>query len=227
MNFRIVDIYIDAVNSERIELDGERFKKPERLTFYATQQLLLRFHLLSSPTTYFSVNNNSVWYFGIDTEYTYNHEDIVQVGNDSFIATDWNEADFANGKVCCRVDLTGESFLEALSGKSEITGYAGLWCTVLGEKPLCVVEFEVKLKNVATYQITPTQQEGVVYVTTDMLTGYMRKIEPYHNTWWKNGLLHLYCSDDQKWYPIGLRIENGVPAMVIVSEGKTTEEMEA
>jgi len=209
-----------------VELDGSLFIKASRMNLYVTQQLLLQFHLLTiDGSNYATFPTGTTWYFGIDTSFASDHDDVVQVGDSDFVASDWNEADFNNGKVCCRVDLTSSALITALGSSSELTGYAGLWATAPGEKPLCVCEWQITLKNLATYVREPAEQQGVTYVTTDMLTPYLLKQTPYHDTWFKDGIMYKFCSDDNKWYPIGLRLVDGRPTLVIGENGLTTEEM--
>lgn len=217
---RLIDIYVDIPNAARVRLDGESFFNPPALTLLRTQQILFRAHLLTSGTTYFTPPTDCTWYFGMDSVYTSGHADIVQSGNDEFVAADWAEADFANGKVCWRVDLAGAALAEDMGSATTKTYYCGLWMVPAGEKPVVLVEFPATVQNVATYETTPTPDDARIFVDTDMLTAYLRKQEPGQNMRFVGEKTYVYCQDDNLWYPITVRLIDGQPVLAL-GEGVT------
>lgn len=219
---RIITGYIDTENGIRQMLRESTFFNPAEMNLTVSQQILFRFHLmLADATTYFQPPADATWYFGINDAYTPTvSDDVIQVGNDNFIAADWVDSNFSNGKICWRVDLTDDALVTKLGTAASKTFYCGLWMTPSGGKPTPIAEWEATIKNVATYVVSPTKPPGISFVTTDMLSSYMRKKEPYMDTAFsEDGLMYKYCTDDSLWYPIAVRLVGGKPTLVVGETG--------
>jgi len=217
---RVITSYIDVENSARRNVVGETFYTPTQMTLLVSQQILFQFHLLlGDGATYFKVPPGTAWYFGVDDTFGAK-PDIIQVGNVDFVESDWEEADFTNGKVCWRVDLTASDLIEDISDTQAKNYTAGLWMMPPGEKPVCLCEWDVTIRNIATYQVEPEEQEGVTFVTTDMLGGFLKKQEPRaHIRVGNDGIMYRWCSDDSLWYPEGVRLVDGKPVITLGETG--------
>lgn len=211
---REVEIWVDVPNFERVVIQGENLPTAPALKMNVSQQILFKCHLLTDYQTYYTPTAGATWYFGINPAYTSTADDLVQVDNSGFVSTDWDDADFDNGKVCWRTDLTSTTLITHLSTEANKSYYCGLWMLPVGEKPVCLIEWSSYIYNLATYVIEPSEQEGLVPVTLDMLSGYMRKEEPLYNVRFKNEKIYVWNQDDSKWYPVGCRTIDGVTVFV-------------
>lgn len=152
---RMFTIYIDTENVKRVRYDSTgtspAFYDATPIIVLRKQQMLIRCHLMMpDATTYFIPGAGVTWYFGMDSVYTSGHADIVQVANANFIAADWASADFANGKVCWRVDLSGADLATDMGTSASKIYHSGLWMTPSGGEITPIVEFDITVLNIAT-----------------------------------------------------------------------------
>jgi hypothetical protein len=123
------------------------------MSLYRGTQVLFEAHLMMSDgLTYITTPAGATWLLGIDDTFTRDHADLVTVANDQFIAADWpgtGGADFANGKVCWRADLTGVALETSLGTLASKTMYAGLWMLPVGGSYTLMCQWELTMKNIA------------------------------------------------------------------------------
>lgn len=120
------------------------------MSLYRGTQVLFRSHLLMSDgTTYYTAPTGASWLFGIDDTFERDHADLVESANDQFIPDDWESANFTNGKVCWRADLSGEALKTALGSLISKTMYACLWILPVGGAYSLVAQWNVTMKNIA------------------------------------------------------------------------------
>jgi hypothetical protein len=222
---RLIDGWINTSTSKRRNLKNSVFYEPLAIDLYWSQQILFRFVLLlDDAVTEFTPPAGTTWYYGMDSVYTEGHVDIVQVFNADFIEADWSGtdgADFENGRVCWRVDLTGAALKTDLGTAASKAYHCGLWMTPPGEKTVCLSEWDMTVYNLATSQVSPVNMPGIVYVDTDMLEPYLRKKEPNCPLWYNEAdqKTYMYNPDDSLWYAVGLRTKDGVAAFTVAETG--------
>lgn len=218
---KIIDIYIDTENSAIKKLVGSTFYDPDStMTLWRGTQILFRCHLmLSDATTYFAPPTGATWFFGIDNVYTSGHAELVSSLNADFVAADWASADFDNGKVCWRVDMTAQALIDALGNDASDEMYAALWMTPSGGEPVLMAHWDLIVHNVAVDPTTATETPGLVYVTTDMMSVYQKRHEDGASIQFQNGQHpYVYCGDDSLWYPLVVQLVDGT-AVLGLGEG--------
>jgi hypothetical protein len=145
------------VDTEACEIKGYKNSafttlSPEMSLFRGTQVLFEAHLMMADGTTYIATPTGATWLFGIDDTYTRDHADLVTVANDQFIAADWpgeTGADFANGKVCWRCDLTGAALETSLGALASKPMYCGLWMLPAGGAYTLMCQWNITMKNIA------------------------------------------------------------------------------
>jgi hypothetical protein len=148
-----IDMYVNTEEFKHVAINGTTFLVPPTQVLYRSTQVLYRCRLLMSDgSTYFKPPAGCTWLFGIDDQYTRDHAELVTSGNASFIAGDWpgvGGADFANGKVCWRVDLDVQPLKDSLAATASKTMYAGLYMLPTGGVYTLLCHWDITMKNVA------------------------------------------------------------------------------
>lgn len=80
-------------------------------------------------------------------------DSLVQSDNSQFnIAADWASLSLATGKICWRLDLTGDALAAALSPSTgsleSLTGHAELWYTAPGANPTVLAQWKMTMANI-------------------------------------------------------------------------------
>jgi hypothetical protein len=150
----IKTMYVDTEACEIKDYKNSAFAvlSPGMSLFRGTQVLFEAHLMLSDGTTYITTPTGATWLFGIDDQFTRDHADLVTVENDQFIAADWpgvDGADFANGKICWRTDLTGVALETSLGSLASKPMYAGLWMLPSGGSYTLVCQWELTMRNIA------------------------------------------------------------------------------
>jgi len=160
--------------------------------------------MLDDATTYYQPPAGCTWYFGIDDAYTRDKADIVSSANSQFIAADWTDSDFLNGKVCWRCDFTTQALKDSVADAGNKSMYAALWMTPSGGLPALMGHWDINMRNIAVDPTSVGAVAGVVFDTVDRADSTYQKQKPDQGTiWFKNGKDPLiYCTTTGFYYPI-------------------------
>jgi hypothetical protein len=204
----IKDLYIDT--------EGTQIRSYKNTTFYALSpdmtmfrgtQVLFRCHLMmADAVTYFAPPAGATWLFGIDSEFTADHTDLVVSLNDKFIAADWDQASFTGGKICWRADLTSQALKDKLADQTAMAMYACLWMTPSGGNPTLMAQWNITMKNIAVDPTTATVQEGITYPTTEVFNSSISEIKTPTGGIYRlqNGALQLWNATQSKWHTLSI-----------------------
>lgn len=165
----IKTIYLNAEAFARGTLSGTTWVPASNLVFYRGAQSLIRAHLMMNDgATYFKPPAGCTWLAGFDNTFATDHPDLVVSENAQFIAGDWADADFDNGKVCWRMDWTSAALKSALANSPLLQGWMCLWMTPTGGKPSLVAQWTAVVNNIAVDPTTAVAQDGISFVQLDM-----------------------------------------------------------
>lgn len=173
----IKTIYINEELFSRGVLSGTTWQSAQPLTFYRGTQSLIQAHLLMNDgSTYFKPPAGATWLAGFDNTFIEDHADLVVSLNNQFIATDWSDADFSNGKICWRMDWSTASLKDALDDNSSMSGWMCLWMTPVGGYPVLIAQWPTTVNNIAVDPTTATPVEGITYPTMDVMLAALANI---------------------------------------------------
>jgi hypothetical protein len=204
----IKDMYIDT--------EGTQIRSYKNSTFYALSpdmtmfrgtQVLFRCHLMmADAATYFAPPAGATWLFGIDSEFTADHADLVVSLNAQFIAADWDQASFTGGKICWRADLTSQALKDKLADATTMAMYACLWMTPSAGSPTLMAQWNITMKNIAVDPTTATAQEGITYPTTDVFNSAITEVKTPTGGIYRlqNGALQLWNATQSKWRTLSI-----------------------
>lgn len=209
----IKTIYLNEEAFSRGVLSGTTWHPAQPLVFYRGTQSLIRAHImLADGSTYFKPPAGATWLAGFDNVFTADHTDLVTSLNADFVAADWADADFANGKVCWRMNWTTTALKSVMANDPSLSGWMCLWMTPSGEDPVLIAQWSVVVNNIAVDPTSATAQEGIVFVTTDMLSVYQKQHADQARIVFQDGKIpYIYCEDDGLYYPITVKRVDGSP----------------
>ena len=201
----IIDMYVDITKAERKNKTGTNFSDPSVMNLRRATQALFRCHLmLSDAVTYYQPPAGCTFLFGIDDTYAQDHADLVTSDNSQFIAADWTDSDFQNGKVCWRADLTASALKTSLGDSANKMMCCALWMTPSGELPVLLAHWDVNIRNIAVDPTTPSASPGINFDTIDRADSTYQKQKPDQGSvWFKNGKdIYIYISATGLYHPL-------------------------
>jgi hypothetical protein len=182
MNSRLVyDLIVDVEtftvkNSDGTALDGS-------LTFWRGTQVLMKVTFQKTDLTAFDLPTGTVFYFGIDNEYTAGKADIVSSLHSQFnIAGDWT-FDLATGKVCWRVNMNTSELRTAIGTGANLGAFAALWATPPGESPYLLFHIPIIVSNIAVEVGSPSANPLPSYASLDYVNNLFVPRIPTNAKW--------------------------------------------
>ena len=209
MSDRVIkDMYIDTEDTQiRSYKNSTFYALSPDMTMFRGTQVLFRCHLMmADAVTYFAPPAGATWLFGIDSEFTADHADLVVSLNAQFIAADWDQASFTGGKICWRADLTSTALKNKLADAPTMGMYACLWMTPSGGSPTLMAQWNITMKNVAVDPTTATVQEGITFPTTEVFNSTISEIKTPTGGIYRlqNGALQLWNATQSKWHTLSI-----------------------
>lgn len=190
-----------------------------------TSQILFRAQLyMGNGVTRFACPAGAAFLFGIDSDYTAGHADLVTALDADFNrAGDWAQLDPTTGRICWRAALTGPALAAALGSSPSLEAYAHLFICPSGGAYTPLAKWTVTLGNVAVDPTTATAQAGVSFATTDLLAADLAVLRaPFQGAYrlTTGGLLELWNATQSKYQAVTLTGAVGAET-VVFSQGET------